>query len=54
MVSAHTDDGSHVNIPVVTFTRTNDGEVEATNARLADALAAEPSPRPSRAVLPRH
>src|SRR3954471_19520312 len=50
-VSAHSEDGGHVNIPVVTFTRTNDGDVAATHARLAEGLAERPPSRGSRPVL---
>src|SRR4051812_36968328 len=43
-VSAHTDDGGQVDIPLVTFARTKDGEVAATNARLPEALGGHQPP----------
>jgi hypothetical protein len=51
IVSAHTDDGDQVNIPLVTFARTKDGEVAATNARLPEALGGPPTSRCSRPAL---
>src|SRR3954471_22946018 len=50
-VSAHSDDGGHVNIPLVTFTRDNDGEVAAMNACLAQAMGQRPPSRAARPVL---
>jgi hypothetical protein len=50
-VCAQSDEGGHVNIPLVTFTRSNDGEVAAMNDCLAEALAERPPSRGSRPVL---
>jgi hypothetical protein len=50
-VSAHSDDGGHVNIPLMTFTRTSDREVAAINAGLAEASGERPPSRRSRPVL---
>ena len=50
-VSEHSDENGQVAIPLVTFTRTNDGEAAAMNARPAAASGAEPRSRESRPVL---
>src|SRR5215213_5302050 len=48
---SHNDEGSHVDIPLVEFTRANDEEIAAMNARVDEALSCTCRPAARRTVL---
>ena len=53
-VSAYSDEGGHVDIPLVTFARTKDEEAAEMHSGLAMALGGRPTSRDLKARASRH